>query len=120
MHVKSATSIGFSILFFFFFCLCILCGTTTAQVHCDHKALAKTITGYCINSQVPNGRCCIAMLNVIERGYNMPCICHLIKDGIKVEKMIKFYYHCGGKTTSVDQLISHCGGKHLLPLSFFR
>lgn len=91
------------------FCLCILCGVTAGQVHCDHRALAKTITGYCINSQDPNGRCCIAIFNAIKRGSTVPCICSLIKDGIKVEKVIKFYYHCGGKTLSVAQLISHCG-----------
>lgn len=94
-------------------CLMLLFGASDAQVSkvpCNHVLLAKKITGYCIDSNAPNGICCMAVINTVEREHTEPCICNVIREGVKPEKVIKFYYKCGGKSASAAKLISLCAG----------
>lgn len=85
-------------------------------VPCDHVALGKKILGYCINRDTPNGLCCMAVANAVERFSNhRPCFCDVIKqdvayNAITAKRIIQFYYSCGGKYAEVTRLNNTCRG----------
>jgi hypothetical protein len=70
------------------------------------------ITGFCTS---PNGRCCIAVINAVERGFNPPCFCNVLrediihKSGVTAEEIIHMYYSCGG-TAAMTRRLDVCRG----------
>lgn len=100
-------------------CTLMLLGPSSAQavdsnVHCDHIALAKMVSGFCV-TEIPTGLCCMAIINVMDRGVKDPCLCLVIKAGIPAEELIRIYHLCGGKNPSAPHLPSLCEGTHSLP-----
>lgn len=101
-------------LFLWILCIITLCGTTSAQIDnvpCDPIYAAKMIGGFCTSSEAPpNGLCCAIATSVVDRGVEIPCICSVIKAGVKADKLLRLYYLCGGKNPSAVKLPSRCGG----------